>query len=187
MNFLSVTSTTPQQLIEAALGLHNHAVETNKLKDGSKVYPQVNAERALYAWAALSLYGERRDLTPAEKATVSEVANAYQTGFQELWGGILNNAPEVRAAMYTPEWNEAGFLFRTKLVLPYKDKAYRIYITRRLVMGELVTSICFVEYSGATDRITPKEPAKPKLASDSAVVQTAEEAIFGTEEIENAL
>lgn len=177
--FLSIRKASPQDLIKAALELKEFAVSQGKLNTPEKVFPQLNAEAACFAYAALSLFGGKADMTKDEIATASEVANSYRNGFKTLLAELIEFDVNLRSEMKQDSWNMpfVGKVIYTDAIVAYKGVQYQLAVTRKLIKGNLVTSICFVQYKGATQETNSTRVITPEATIEQAIPAGSFEAI----------
>lgn len=151
MSLSTATASTPLELLQVALYLHDVSVQSGKLTNPEKVFPQFNSEKSLFAYACQVLFQGKTGLDETELQQAREFVKPLQQGFRALFGYLLNADVYLKAKVDSQAFNSELFFERTNTEITAQDGSkYAIAIKRMMATNakkgikELITSLVFI-------------------------------------------
>lgn len=142
---------TPVELLQVALALHNLSAQTVQGFDPVKVFPQFNREKSLFAYACYALFQGRKDLSEKELQQAREFVKPLNDGFRELLGQLMQNDTLLKAKMDSEAtFNSKTFFERTRASIDSDGITYAIAVKRYEVQGKWVTALVFIPQTATT-------------------------------------
>ncbi len=144
-------SSSPLELLQVALYLHDISVKSNKLTNPEKVFPQFNSEKSLFAYACQVLFQGKTGLDANELQQAREFVRPLQAGFRALFGYLLQSDVYLKAKVDSQAFNSDLFFERTNTEITSQDGVkYAIAVKRMMATNakkgikELITSLVFI-------------------------------------------
>ena len=159
-------ASSPLELLEVALYLHDISIKSNKLTNPEKVFPQFNSEKSLFAYACQKLFNGKTGLDATELEQAREFVKPLQQGFRSFLGYLLQQDTMLRLQTESANFNSPLFFVRTNQTISSGVGNFAIAIKRMEVTNikkgvkELITSIVFIPEVKATIAVQPVEPVK---------------------------
>jgi hypothetical protein len=145
-NYQNIESANVVDLYNVAVSLRNTAIASGALTNPAQVFPQLNAEKSLFAYAANKLFPGRRDLKADEKAQAAVIANKLQLGFNVVMAELERDDVIIYQAVRSEEFKAEKYFKRSQRIIETPQGLFQLAISRKKVQGSLVTNLCFVPY-----------------------------------------
>lgn len=157
---------TFNQLVNAALKLKQYSVEQGLLTTPEKVYAQINAEKACYAFGIISQgLSYKEALSPEQQKKAEEIANFMRDGFNVLLAEILT--ADKGAFLWTQsEAFNTKSIYYTVLRVVEDNRTFDIALSRKEVQGKLITNICFIERKPQLTEAPAEAPVKKQALDE---------------------